>query len=260
MTVGNRVNVCDHMPTCARPPLALAWLLAPLALLAPIVVAGQRGFAGTTGLVNAILIAAWCAVFPLSLIRLHQLRQHRPAAGGLFHLQFLINAVALLVCDRVPGIHSQLALAVAVAFAGTGLRAALAAFRTMKELQAPPRARMGLFVGIILGAIAAVAIALASRKASVGLAHHGVIVAGQRELLVYNQLCLPVDDRPCTPHGAFVYVRTRALPVVLFKKILPDANFKHGNVDERAGRLFIDFGEGGPRFSLDPKTYDWRAE
>jgi hypothetical protein len=248
------------MPNPARPPLALPWFLAPLALLVPIVVAGQRGFAGTAGLANAILLGAWCAFFPLSLIRLHQLRQYRPVAAGLFHLQFLINAVALLVCDKAPGIHSQLALAVAVAFAGTGLRAALAAFRTMKELQAPPRARMGLYVGLILGAVAALAITLASRKAGVGLAHHGVIAAGQRELLIYNQLCVPVDDRPCTPHGAFVYVRTRGLPVVLFKKILPDATFTHGNVEERAGRIFIDFGEGGPRFSLDEKTYGWRAE
>lgn len=243
-----------------RSPLALPWLLAPLALLAPVLIAGQRGFATTTGIINAVLLAAWCVVLPLSLLRLHQLRQRRPSAAGVVYLLLLLDAIALVVCDHAPSIYGQLALALVVIFAGTGLRAGLQALRAMKAVQAPPRARMGVWVALGLGAIATIVIILAIRKGGVGLAHHSVIAAGQRELHIYNRLCVPENDKPCTPHGAFVYVRTRAVPVILFKKILPDTTFNQGQVEERAGRIFIDFGEGGPRASFDAKTYAWRAE
>ncbi len=238
----------------------LPWVVAPPLLLVPILITSRHGFAATTGIINAVLLVLWCVALPLSLMRLAPWRRQRPGRTWLLYLQLVLNATLLVACEHAPSVYDQLAMLLVAAFAATGLMAGVRTLRAMKAMQAPARARLGLVVMLGIGAVTAGALGLVSRKAAVRLAHTAVVAGGQREVRIYDQVCVPTDETStCNDHRAFLYVRLRALPVVLYKRILPDTTFKDGHVDEREGRFFIDFGSGGPRYTLDPRTSVWQA-
>lgn len=237
------------------------WVVAPPLLLLPILITCQHDFGATAGLGNAILLALWCVALPFSIIRLVRLGRQRPLCGWLILLQFVLNATLLVYFEDAPSVYDQLALVLVAGFAVAGLTGGLRVWRAMKAMDAPLKAYMGLLVAMGLGAAIATALGLSTIKSRWELAHHSPLAGGKRELRIFNLTCMPPDSATeCRESRAIVYVCTRGLPVALSKSTLPKTNFQDGHVEERNGRVSIDFGHSGPRFLLDPGTCELQQQ